>query len=87
MHERSVQTLHNGYLPVSELVGILWVDGGEAAADHLVFHSVHFHGAVLVVDFLEQFAVLHLPVGVLLKQGGLDFELHHSDGLVHTSYT
>ena len=87
VYERRVQVLQDVFLFGCQLVWVFGIDGGEVAGSHLVLHTVHFHGSVLIIDFFQQFAVLHIPVRVLLEEGGFHLELNDADGFVHTGHT
>ena len=56
-----VQPVDECLFLLGELVGLLGVDGREVAGAHLVFFSVHDDGSFLVVDGVEQAAVIHFP--------------------------
>ena len=56
-----VQSVDECLFLFGELVGLFGVDGREVAGAHLVFFSVHDDGSFLVVDGVEQAAVIHFP--------------------------
>ena len=58
-----------------ECVGIIGINGGEVAARELILLAVDRDGALLVVDGLEQLAVLHLPLRMALVELALQLEL------------
>ena len=81
--EGVVELLHEQGLLVGESVRGCGVDGGEVAGAHLVGLPVEFAEAFLIVDMVEEAAVVHLPFGMTLEDLGFLLELYHGDGLVH----
>ena len=82
--EGVVQLLHEQLLLGCQLVGCCRVDGGEMAALHLVFMAVDVACLALIVDGIEQAAILHPPFRMPHEDAGFLLELDDGDGLVHT---
>ena len=81
--EGVVQFLHQQFFLGRQCVGGRWVDGGEIATLHLIRLAVDGAGLSVVVNVVEQTAVLHTPFWVTLEDACLFLQLDHGDGLVH----
>ena len=79
------QTLHELFLLRAESVRVGGVNGGEVSVAERILLAVKDDGALGEVDIVEELAVGHLPLGVLVQHGALQLELYDGDGLVHTS--
>lgn len=80
------QPLYDLALLHAEAVGVGRVDGGEVALAHGVALAADGADALVVVDLVEQEAVVHPVLGVAAYDLGLELKLEHAHGLVHLGY-
>ena len=83
--EVMVKFLQQLMLLVSKDAGISRVDGREMTTEQWVDFTLKHDRAMIIIDEVEQLAVLHLPFRMLLIELCFQFELHHSDCLMHLS--
>ena len=79
-----MKPFNESFLLSGQQIWIFGVNRREMARGELIFHFIHFHGAPLKVDGIQQFATFHPPSGMPVDQFSLQLPLDHTDGFVHT---
>ena len=81
--ERMCQLVYKRLLLWRQLARVGWRNSREAAAFHRIFLTVYYAYAPVIVNFVQQYPVLHVPLRVAVYYGSLNLELDHGYRLVH----
>ena len=86
--ERPPELVHQILLVLVQFVRVRRIDGRQVGVEQLENLSLSLptregNSTVLIVDFVEHGAVVHVPLGVTENGLSLQLELDNGDGFVH----
>ena len=80
---RRLQGNHNFFLFRTQSIRIRRIDGRQIGILQRIYGSLHFHGAVLKVNFIQKQTLFQMHLRMRLNNLTFDFELTDGNHFVH----